>query len=455
MRKQERGKALLLALMGMFGACSLWAGESADELAELRAMLEAQQKVIGELTQEVKSLKGELATVREGYVSVEPPTNPSAVVAANEQLAPPPVKPLDPDLSFTHHDWRFEVYGFVKFDIAYDTHSVFNGDFVRYVYPEGPRSDSQLSLTARETRLGLKINGPQWDGWRTGARIETDFYGNYSSSTPALRMRLAYAEMEKGNWLFRAGQDWDAVTVALPRNVNCGSFAYQGAIWSRRPLLKAQWQDEVGPGNLKITGALASAVSGDIDGGGTPDGMDSGVPNTELAIAYDIDLAEDWTLTTAVSGMYGQEAFDTLGGGETDYDQYVGMFTGVLNWKNHAKLLGAVWSGTDLGSFNGGVGQTVNLAKGTSIDSWGGWVQLQTFPWEDINWNIGAGIDNPRDADLSPGMRKFNTTATTSIFYKLTPYLTIAGEYSYLTTGYVGLPTADSQRFQGSVIVEF
>ncbi|WP_269542511.1 hypothetical protein [Cerasicoccus fimbriatus] len=445
----------LMALLLAGGVGSLVADDSAQEMAELRAMLKAQQQMIDELSQEVKSLRGELGSVREGYVAVEPPTNPSVEVAANEQLPPPEPPPVDPDLSFTHHDWQFEVYGFVKLDMAYDTHGVFNGDFVRYVYPEGPSSDSQLSFTARETRLGLKINGPQWDGWRTGARVETDFYGDYSSSTPTLRMRLAYAEMEKGPWLFRAGQDWDALTVALPRTVNCGAFAYQGALWSRRPLLKAQWQDAVGPGKLRVTSAIAGAISGDIDGGGTPDGKDSGVPNTELTIAYELDLAKDWTLTTAVGGMYGQEAFDNASGGETDYDTYVGMFTGVLNWKDRAKLLGAIWSGTDLGSFNGGVGQTVNLAKSTSVDAWGGWIQLQTFPWEDINWNIGAGIDNPRDADLSPGMRKFNTTATTSIFYKLTPYLTIAGEYSFLTTGYVGLPTADSQRFQGSVIVEF
>ncbi len=447
-----------LISLGAAGRLSADGGEgvSAKEMAELRAMLEAQQQIIGELKNEVTTLRGELKTVREGYVAMDAPTNPSAEAIANEQLLVPKAEPVvDPALSFKHKDWRFEVYGFVKADIAYDTHRVFNGDFVRYVYPEEPNSDSQLSLTARETRLGLKIHGPEWDGWTPGARVETDFYGNYSSSTPVLRMRLAYAEMTDGTWTVRAGQDWDAITVALPRTVNCGSFAYQGALWSRRPLLKGIYEGEVGPGNLKVTGAIAAAVSGDIDGGGTPDGKDSGIPNTELAIAYDIDLAKDLTLTTAVSGMYGQEAFDKAGVGEVDYDAYVGMFTGILDWKGHAKLLGAIWSGTDLGSFNGGVGQTVNLAKGTTVDAWGGWVQLQTFPWEDLNWNIGFGYDDPNDADLSAGMRRFNSTATTSVYYKLTPYLTIAGEYSYLMTGYQGSSTADSQRIQGSVIVEF
>ncbi|GHB98187.1 hypothetical protein [Cerasicoccus arenae] len=453
---------LLWALSGVVLTPCVWAEPMASgisgELAELRAMLKAQQEVIGELQQEVLGLRGELDNVRASYVAITPPQVMNIEQGANQQLPapePPPPASLSPDLSFKHRDWSFEVYGFVKLDASYDTHRVYNGDFVRYVYPEAGSDDNQLSITARETRLGLKINGPEWEGWHPSARIETDFYGNANSSTPALRMRLAYAQMERGDWQFRAGQDWDALTVALPRTVNCGSYAYQGALWSRRPLVKATWRKDTGGGELRVIGAIASAVSADIDGGGQPDGNDSGVPNCELTAVCDWRLAEDWTLTTALGGEWGQEAFDRPTGGESVYDSYAGMLTMVLNWKDRAKLMGAAWVGSDLGSFNGGIGQTVNLAKSESIKSRGGWIQLQTFPWEDFNWNMALGVDDPEDSDLSVGMRRFNVNASTSVFYKFTSYLTLAAEYSFLQTGYVGLPTANSNRIQTSVIVEF
>lgn len=426
--------------------------DQAEDIAALRDMLRAQQAIIEELQGQVQKLSSQLDTVESRHVAINPPEQINVVESAGDALPlpPPPV-----DASFRHHDWSFEVYGYIKVDAAYDTHCVFNGDFARYVLPEAVCNDNQLNITARQTRLGLKVLGPQWEGWTPGARIETDFYGDYTSSTPTLRLRLAYAEMEKDDWLIRAGQDWDALIVALPRTVIFATYANHGALWSRRPLIKAQWGQPLDDGKLTITGAVAQAVSADIDGRGQPDGSDSGVPNLEGALTYDWQINDEWSLLTGLSGQWGQAAFDQPFGGETVYDTYAGMFTAVIDWKEKAKLLGSFWYGANLGGFNGGIGQTVNLFKGRAIRARGGWVQLQTFPWEDFNWNLAFGIDDPLDSDLSPGMRDFSLNASTSIYYQLTPYLTLAAEYSFMQTGYSGLPTADNNRIQTAAIVEF
>lgn len=427
------------------------AGSSVDsEIAALREALQAQQAVINELQGQVTQLQGKLNEVEARHVAIVPPDTINIVQSPSEALPLP-----DPDASFRHKDWSFEVYGYIKVDAAYDTHRVLNGDFARYVMPETFGADNQLSITARQTRLGLKIDGPEWDDWSPAARIETDFYGDASASTPTLRLRLAYAQLEKEDWLIRAGQDWDALTVALPRTVNFATYANHGALWSRRPLVKAKWNHASDTGKLSVTGAIAQAVSADIDGGGQPDGSDSGVPNLEGAIAYTWNFDDDWSLMTALSGQWGREAFDQPFGGERVFDSYAGMFTTTLDWSDRAKLLGSVWCGANLASFNGGVGQSVNLRLGEPIRARGGWVQLQTYFWDDLNWNLAFGVDDPIDSDLNPGMRSYSLNASTSAFYQLTSYLTLAAEYSYMQTGYENRPNADNHRIQTSAIVEF
>ncbi|MBC2594979.1 hypothetical protein H5P28_11995 [Ruficoccus amylovorans] len=455
-------KTLLITLVtGLFLAADL-SGETAtagattdEEILALRQALQTQQAVINELQGQMAMLRSQLDNMENtraagtGESSIELPST------ATSQSASASVAKSSPDISFEHKGWAFEIYGYIKLDAAYDTQRVFNGDFARYVMPRTSGDDNQLSITARQTRLGLKIQGPEWESWTPGGRIEVDFYGDYNSSTPLPRLRLAYAQMENEEWLIRAGQDWDALSVVLPRTLNFATYANQGALWSRRPQVKAQWNNTHENGKLSITGAIAQAVSTDIDGGGQPDGSDSGVPNFEGAIAYTWNISDEWVLMTALSGQWGQVAIDQTSGTESVFDTYAGMFTATLDWNKQIKLLGSVWYGTNLGSFNGGIGQTINLTQDVPIRARGGWIQLQTFPWSDLNWNIAFGIDDPLDSDLSTGMRSINLNASTSIYYQLTSYLTLGIEYSYMQTGYMNQPDASNNRIQTSVIFEF
>ncbi len=466
----KRVLAMILFIASIALAMKARAAESdlREEMEALRQMMLEQQQTIRSLSEEVASLKQQLSqeqahTAAGPTLRITPPQEGEPSLAANESpldehlpLEEAPLKPEQESwLSFKHNDWSFEVYGYVMLDAAYDTQQTFNGDFARYVLPQSSSPDDQLSFTARQTRLGFNVRGPAFDDWKPGARIETDFYGDYSSNTPTLRLRLAYADLQNDNWHLTVGQDWDALVVALPKTVNFAVYYNQGALWSRRPQIKAEWTHPVGDGTLKLRGAVAGAESGDIDGGGQPDGDDSGVPNFEGTVAYEFPVQDDLKATVALGGAWGREAFHIGGGAEKNYDTAVGMFTGILDWKNKAKLLGSVWAGKNVAGFGGGIGQSVNLALMTPIASRGGWVQLQTFPADKWNWNVAFGLDDPVDSDLSPGMRSFNMDASTSLFYQVTSYLTLALEYSFLKTDYYRTQNVDSHRIQTSVALEF
>ena len=119
-----------------------------------------------------------------------------------------------------------QLYGYIKLDAAYDSSTANPGDFIRWVDldPLNPH-DSQFSMTANQTRVGLKLVGPDEPdrSLLMSGRIEIDFYGGGSSNKPNPMLRLAYADFHwrKSGWHLIAGQAADVISPLLPSTINC------------------------------------------------------------------------------------------------------------------------------------------------------------------------------------------------------------------------------------------
>jgi len=116
-------------------------------------------------------------------------------------------------------------------------------------------------------------------------------------------------------------------------------------------------------------------------------------------------------------------------------------------------LAGNVWTGKNVDGWLGGIGQGVVNKK--SVGAQGGWAQAVFNPTADINFNLGYGIDDPKDADLAAGGRTKNTRLFGNIFYKLTKSVTLAAEYSIIKTTYKGAASATDDRVQVTVKYQF
>ena len=58
-----------------------------------------------------------------------------------------------------------QLYGYIKADASYDSARTTTGNFVKWVDQELTRDDDrEFNLTANQTRLGMKITGPEKDG---------------------------------------------------------------------------------------------------------------------------------------------------------------------------------------------------------------------------------------------------------------------------------------------------
>jgi hypothetical protein len=361
--------------------------------------------------------------------------------------------------------FTLKPYGYVKLDASYDTARVQVGDYAFYVLPQqsGER-DNEFNMTARETRIGLDLMGPDTEDLKTTGKIEVDFYGPSGTANSAnLRMRVGYLDLAHTcGFSARAGQDWETFITVIPRMLNFAVLADAGQLGLRRPQLRLSQEVPIS-GATKVTAkvAVARPIGQDLDGGGQDDGADSGAPHFQYNALFETPLLTTKASKFSFSGVIGRDTLDTTVSNkvvttdENNYNVWAIIGSALLPVHSKVALQGTLWTGETLNTYYGGIGQGINIAKQTTIGAKGFWVQIVTDPLECLNWNLGYGLDDPNDDDLSKANRARNTMLFTSLFYKLTTAVMVAVEYSNITTAYVAGDDATDNRFQGSMIYKF
>lgn len=364
---------------------------------------------------------------------------------------------------------QFDVnlYGYIKLDASYDTQRTTAGNLMFFVLPESADGqDDEFNMTARETRLGFNIRVPDMRGTRISGVAETDFYGGASENSPNLRLRLAYFDLERDDWSLRAGQDWETFITILPRIVNFSYLADSGALGLRRPQIRLTRNMSMNDETLLIAKlAAARTIGSDIDGGGQDDGAAAGYPTIQGNLALETRGIANRRLIVSLSGHAGTERVSSYLDvtdpdspvivKEKDFDTW--SLIGSLAMPLSAKLLlqGTIWQGENLNAYFGGIGQGINRQRQTGIRAGGGWAQLVFDPTPTVNLNFGYGLDKPDSDDLESSQRSKNDVWFGNVFYRLNTALTLAAEYSNMTTSYRDGDDAVNNRFHGSLIFRF
>jgi hypothetical protein len=156
--------------------------------------------------------------------TAEPPSAAPAPVGPPTATAAAPVEPPAPKgrgipLVTDAAGWGASIYGFAELDGMYDTTRSFgegitNGTLARPNTYAGDNPRAQM--TVRNSRLGLDVRAPEFDGIKTSGVIEMDFFGSQASSTEndlfanqVLRLRHFYVKIESSALDVLAGQYHD------------------------------------------------------------------------------------------------------------------------------------------------------------------------------------------------------------------------------------------------------
>jgi hypothetical protein len=346
-------------------------------------------------------------------------------------------------------------YGYVKLGTSYDSARTAYGDLAFFVLPGSAKGGGkgELVFSARETRVGLKLAAPAFNGITPTGQIEADWFEEATTAGKYVpRLRLAFLDLALGaGWSIRAGQDWDVFVSVHPTVTDPGILGGTGHLYGRRPqfrITKVVKLNETDAVSFKV--AAAHGRSQDVDTDAQIDAEAARFPTIQASLGFAAKLLGNKLTQLQVSGAYGREKLH-LPVAKPIYEQT------FESWLAHAALLlpltdvfslqGTVFWGKNLDQYLGGICQGINVASVRSIESVGGWGQLVAGLLPTLTATAGYGVDNPKDADISTGGRVFNSRAFGNLFIKVTPETTVALEYAYLRTLFASEGAQHGNRF--------
>ncbi len=353
---------------------------------------------------------------------------------------------------------KIKLYGFLRLDVAGDSQRPNNPQTPQFILSPDANGNKagagNLSLYSKFTRLGIDFTGPRLTKLgeaKLSGRYEMDFFGTGGTdSRQNARIRFAWIKLNWEHASVVIGQDWQILSPLLPIPNQHADMFYAGNVGDRHPVIKTEWKQKVGTGNLFLQGgigATGTADAEDLDNDGFRDGETSKLPNIEGRIAYAQSLwVKDKPMTIGFGGLYGWEKTIRPVAGRTDFNPKLVAFDYVLPLTKKIDLRGENWRGSHLTDFRGGINQAVNLATGREIRSRGGWSELKLTANSFYSFHTGLTDDDPIDVDLSANARTRNRSGYFGT--RITPGSNFTFGFDFLRwkTDYKGLSSGIDNR---------
>jgi len=348
-----------------------------------------------------------------------------------------------------------EFYGYIKLDAAWDSSGVNPGDYVLFT-DEGRDGDDEFNLTAKQTRLGARITGPDTGAMKASGVIEFDFYGSAGAENKAnVLLRHAYMTLDWPDDKFSilAGQASDVISPLYPNTLNYTVLWDAGNIGYRHPQLRVTQQLPVGNDMmLELAGAISRTI-GDVEILGFTPGADAGFPTFQGRAGLTFPWFGVKPTTVGVSAHWGREQYSSdnkVDSWSLNLDVFQPI-TPVVTVK------GELYAGENLDDYFGGIGQGV---RGGFVDSHavgdaGGWFAVTLGPWDAWSFNVGAGLDEVESGDVNANDRTSNRSLFANAIYALNKNVDIGVELSQWRTDFKNADDVDDIRIQTSFIYKF
>jgi len=480
------GRSILVsAVVGLFMASVGLSQEAGDRVEALRKENAALRQRMRKMEGDMSGMANELAEIKKMLQGLAKPgpvqPSPGVSVTPPPVVAPPPKPEGSQPADLTESDIQklkklitsekkfvvsrlaLELYGFVKLDAAYDQARMQIGNYAGYVHSEDTnKNDNQFSMTARQTRLGLNITGPDGGSVKTSGKVEIDFYGGSGENKPNPMMRHAYLKLDwpDHDVSILAGQTSDVISPIVMPTVNYWVGWWVGDLGYRRPQIRVTKGFDVAQ-DTELEFALAATRTitnrrGPFTRSGGDTGEDAGFPTVQGRAGLTFPFVGDKPAKIGISGHWGEEEYDRdASDNNRNYVTWSGNLDLVLPITDWLALKGTAFTGENLDSYLGGIAQGRNPVTGKEISSHGGWVAACLGPWGKWRFNVGASADNVDNEDVEVGARTSNRSIFGNTHYAITRNASVALEVSNWRTGYKGQRNADSMRAQLAFIYNF
>jgi hypothetical protein len=372
-----------------------------------------------------------------------PATSPAAAPAA---AAPAPAIRVTP-------------YGIAYFNVFSNSDAVNNGDVPLFAAASGP---GHLGMTARQSRLGIRVTGAKVGRASVTGVLEGDFFGGYPTvgigdNMGVFRLRLANVRLDWTKGSLVVGQDWMIFAPVNPLSISSAGiplFAAAGNPWSRLPQVRGEWKTKT----MLLQGGLLAPQTGDFNAAffyqpGSGALSETPFLQGRAAVILADFAASKKVATIGVSGHWGRSRVTTA-----SHDRTVDSNGIAADWVlpigTRVTVQGEAFAGSNLGGFQGGIFQgviadgatansdgSVRLDGPRGIGSKGGWVQVTGAVTPTVTVHGGFGTDDPDDEDFLTVVRREarldNVAISFGVQHRASAQITWGVEYRRLDTTYL------------------
>jgi hypothetical protein len=209
------------------------------------------------------------------------------------------------------------LYGFIELDMMHDSTQSFNDAVVNNTMarPESYAGQNpRTQFTARDSRVGLRLEAPAVSGVKTTALVEVDFFGNQAAnatedeifSAPSLRLRHAYVKFETPILDVLAGHTHDLFAWGgngfYPQTT--GFLGVPGEIFHRDPQLRLSKVLSTSALTLEIAVAATRPAQRNSEVPDGQGGLRLAVESWRGTNAGGASLPRSMPLSIGVSGIY-------------------------------------------------------------------------------------------------------------------------------------------------------
>ena len=384
----------------------------------------------------------------------------ACVRAASAQApATPPPGPAATAAPKAAEPIKVTPYGIAYFNVFSNTDAVNNGDVPLFAAAAGP---GHTGMTARQSRLGIRVTGAALGKGRVTGVLEGDFFGGYPAvgigdNMGVFRLRLANARIDWTKGSLVVGQDWMIFAPVNPVSLSSAGiplFAAGGNLWSRLPQVRGEWKTKT----VLLQGGLLAPQTGDFNSAffyqpGSGALSETPFLQGRAAVTLPNFAASKKVATIGVSGHWGQASVTTTAADRTFVSNGVAA-DWVLPLGTTITVQGEAFAGSNLGGFQGGIFQgliadgaltggdgVVRLDGPRGIGTSGGWVQVLAAVTPTVTVHGGFGTDDPDDADFLTVVRRETRIENTAISFgfqhKASAQITWGVEYRRLDTKYL------------------
>ena len=315
-------------------------------------------------------------------------------------------------------------------------------------------SQNQSIFTARQSRLWVKVNGPDFKNAKTSAYIEGDFFGNSTSNeSGTFRMRHAYGTLDWKNTQVLFGQYWDNFGSGPSSTYDFGHGATTGNPGSPRVAqLKVTQKVSLNDQNaLNLIVALQNPVQDNFtqDATGSSGDMVNVVGKVELTNKALGVAPGFWgmPMRPLTVGLYGQYGNDKIDGEQYDsYGYGVLAFVPILKSSNGksremtASFEGQAYMAANMAATHATAAALVGPAGDKSpAKGYGLFGQVIFYPTQQLGVTVGYGKRNAYDYGSYAGSNNYQKNSAqiyTNVAYDLNAAVRVAAEYQHLTTQY-------------------